>query len=320
MSERRIGIIGAIWVLSLILTASVAYSFSGPSQTMYISGGMYPGAVTYTIWGEDSNYYSKNAYGEIYSGGTNLSSTVQYALNIGGRIAFANGTYIFANPLTASKDGTEILGSGNTIFVWPVDGTLLTITGLRVTLSHLTIVGANNNGIIQSAIKIANTSGYCELSHLDIHYFQTYPTISYALQINVGDNVVDHCHLWSNLYAIYIGNPPSYAGCTLNKIINSYIYCNVAGFDTIGIYIDGGAAGTRIVNNHFENFQTRIYSTSNQFWVIYNTFENDAGINDLNMTGCTNFFVCFNLFTKAVNNATLYMPYTFIHNQGYGTP
>jgi len=48
---------------------------------MWISAGIYPGAPSYTIWKEGSNYFAKDANGQIDYAGTNASNLLQNCIN-----------------------------------------------------------------------------------------------------------------------------------------------------------------------------------------------------------------------------------------------
>jgi hypothetical protein len=69
-----------------------------PSSTFTISGGVYPGAPSYTIWREGDYYFAKDANGEIDFSGTNSTYVIQNAINNGyGRIFFKKGTYMITS-------------------------------------------------------------------------------------------------------------------------------------------------------------------------------------------------------------------------------
>jgi len=91
--------------ISILLTSVFFYAFaSTPSSTFYISSGVYPGAPSYTIWKEGSNYFAKNANGQIDYSGTDASTVIQAAINalpnVGGTILFRVGTYSLDTKIT----------------------------------------------------------------------------------------------------------------------------------------------------------------------------------------------------------------------------
>jgi len=73
----------AIIVVSTILLTSFAfYVFAAtPTSTFWISSGVYPGAPTYTIWREGSDYFAKDANGEIKYSGTNATEVIEDAID-----------------------------------------------------------------------------------------------------------------------------------------------------------------------------------------------------------------------------------------------
>ena len=78
-SKVRIALAGVI--IGVLLGAYIGFSAS-PSTTQIIGGGIYPGAPSYTIWKEGSNYFAKNANGEIVFSGTSASQVVQNTIDI----------------------------------------------------------------------------------------------------------------------------------------------------------------------------------------------------------------------------------------------
>jgi len=97
------------WAIALVLIAClvsssiVYYVFAvSPSSTFTISSGVYPGAPSYTVWREGSNYFAKDANGEIDYSGTNASYVIESAINAltaGGKIFIKAGTYILSATL-----------------------------------------------------------------------------------------------------------------------------------------------------------------------------------------------------------------------------
>lgn len=52
-----------------------------PTETFILSGGIYPGAPSFTVWREGSNYFAKSQFGQIIYYGTNASEILQNAIN-----------------------------------------------------------------------------------------------------------------------------------------------------------------------------------------------------------------------------------------------
>jgi len=117
-SKVRIALAGVI--IGVLLGAYIGFSAS-PSTTQMISGGIYPGAPSYTIWKEGSNYFAKNSNGEIEFSGTNASQVINNAINSltsGGKIFLRAGNYILDTPIQLRSGITlegEILAGDNTL-------------------------------------------------------------------------------------------------------------------------------------------------------------------------------------------------------------
>lgn len=127
-----------IVLITIVLTSGIVIATS-PTQPFTINRGIYPSAVTKTIWEEDGTYFEKNQYGVIEYSGTDAETIAISAANSigssGGNLHFAKGTYPFTDSLhlTAAHNNIEISGEGqNTVFqvaddaVMPIfiDGTL----------------------------------------------------------------------------------------------------------------------------------------------------------------------------------------------------
>jgi len=100
-------------LIGIIITSGIFYVFAAtPSSTFTISSGIYPGAPSYTVWREGSNYFAKDANGLIVYSGTNASVVIQAVLNIGGYIHLKKATYILTQYLLFDKPATIFEGEG----------------------------------------------------------------------------------------------------------------------------------------------------------------------------------------------------------------
>ena len=83
--------------ISILLTSVFFYAFAAtPSSTFYISSGVYPGAPSYTVWREGSNYFAKDVNGMLKYSGTNASLIIQNCIDVltdGGKIFLKKDTY-----------------------------------------------------------------------------------------------------------------------------------------------------------------------------------------------------------------------------------
>jgi parallel beta-helix repeat protein len=113
----------------------LSYSFgqSGPTTPFVMSGGVYPGAPSFTVWGEAGTYYAKNQYGAISFASTNISlltEQIRVAIPYGGIVKYLKGTYALSHSYYVG-DNTVIEGEGtSTIF------TLANTVNAPVFISH----------------------------------------------------------------------------------------------------------------------------------------------------------------------------------------
>jgi hypothetical protein len=108
------------WAIALVLIAClvsssiVYYAIAvSPSSPITISGGVYPGAPSYTFWEEGGYYFAKDANGEIDYSGTNATIVIQNAFNQNGSsYLFKAGTYELAGNTVVANAPVRIEGEG----------------------------------------------------------------------------------------------------------------------------------------------------------------------------------------------------------------
>lgn len=82
-----------------------------PTATFWVSPGVYPGASSYTVWRESTNYFAKDATGQIDYSGTNASDVINNALANGVAVFLTDGEYIITHSINLNA-GNELLGEG----------------------------------------------------------------------------------------------------------------------------------------------------------------------------------------------------------------
>jgi len=101
----------AIVLSAIVLTAIVTYVFAASSNIPFtINGGNYPGAPSYTVWCEGSNYFAKNASGVVEFSGTNVSEIWVNVIAYGGTLFFKSGEYDFQNATLQSTKAFTLYG------------------------------------------------------------------------------------------------------------------------------------------------------------------------------------------------------------------
>jgi len=80
MSKLDLTLVAVLILVSVIATSAIWYVWAQtPTSTFWISPGVYPQA-SYTCWREGSNYFAKDATGQIDYSGTNASDVIGDAL------------------------------------------------------------------------------------------------------------------------------------------------------------------------------------------------------------------------------------------------
>jgi len=101
--------------IGILITSLVFYGFAAtPSSTFYISSGVYPGAPSYTVWREGSNYFAKDENGQLRYSGTNFTeigeSCIDNLPTYGGKILLKTGVY--EGWIVIDRDGVILEGEG----------------------------------------------------------------------------------------------------------------------------------------------------------------------------------------------------------------
>jgi hypothetical protein len=147
---RYAGIVLALCLLSSLLTYMAVRAVS-PTTTFTLTSGMYPGAPSFTIWNESSNYFAKDASGLIFSSGTNLTQVIQSCLTQETELYFKRGTYYITANLSTNfallirgEQGCAIYISNAVTFL-----TVNTFTWLRIYNLYIEHLGTTG-GIISA--------------------------------------------------------------------------------------------------------------------------------------------------------------------------
>jgi hypothetical protein len=222
-------------------------------STLTITGGIYPGAPSYTVWGESGTYYAKGANGNIDWSSTNATYVIQSAIS-----STTNPKTIFISPGTydiqlrytlqakwacfyENLANTKIIGSG-------IDNTIFKLTSFtggagsynavflgaantnNLTLSDFTIDGSNIYPSGQSTVTTASTVGYVYGCYIEnsqnINVNNVKGTGLYVFQ-NFGlskEISVNKVYLLDGLVTGYgtLGGI-SFVGCTNTTLTNSHI-------------------------------------------------------------------------------------------------
>lgn len=119
MRKLDLKLVVGLVLLSVIATSAIWYVWAAtPTATFWISPGIYPNSKAYTIWIEGSNYFAKDASGQIEFSGTNISLVFQNVIDqlvlpsSERTIAVREGVYLFDVGLLVSEYFVQIFGCG----------------------------------------------------------------------------------------------------------------------------------------------------------------------------------------------------------------
>lgn len=100
-----------------LVSGALVYAYS-PGNYQVISGGIYPGASTYTMFADDGTYYAKNAYGLVSYSGTNATTIINQVMSAmlvsetGGKVTVVSSGAPMAFTLGYIANNTELEGIG----------------------------------------------------------------------------------------------------------------------------------------------------------------------------------------------------------------
>jgi hypothetical protein len=252
VAVSRKQVISVIFVLALVAGSfygGMQYVLaSGTLTAQTISGGVVPGAPSYTVWTEGGYYYTKNGYGLLSYNGTDAGAVLQYALNslTGGRTSketvYLKGNFVFSSSVVIPSytkivvDGSVKLAnsfSSSTIVLFSVDG----VSNVEITGGDWNGNGANqvaNNEYI-SAIFVSNSNDVA-LTNMVLHDWGS--TVTYGWGINAGYGsqriMIDHITGYNNGNEVIALNDAS------DSMATNLILYNNAKFDAgaNGIWIN----------------------------------------------------------------------------------
>ena len=238
----RIALAAAI--IGVLLGAYIGFSAS-PSSTFMISGGIYPGAPSYTIWKEGSNYFAKNSNGELEFSGTNASQVIlsaNNALTDGGVIYLKSGTYQLGTTKLLLSTKVSLIGEGR-------DYVTLEYTGSDYAI-ETTTTGVFSYYSRLAGFRVKGTSSGAG----GIHFFKTlYAKIEDVLVQDFTNGVgiyvdgQDKGAFWNSLYDIFVFNCSvglKFTGTTARANQNN----------VFGGRIDDCATGVHIKRGQHNNF------------------------------------------------------------------
>jgi len=162
-------------VTILVLVPTIQIVYASPLSTFYLSGGIYPHGVSYTLWKEGSYYYAKNAYGfqPSWSGSTNATETITNTLNLlinGGKVFFKGAEYLLnLQGVAGDKYGFQIQYS-NIILTGEGSQTVFKLANAEAkngtwdSIIRVGVLGQEKSGIVIENLKIdgnnPNQNGY----------------------------------------------------------------------------------------------------------------------------------------------------------------
>jgi len=290
-----------IVIISVVLTASFFYAFAAtPTSTFYISGGIYSGAPSYTIWKESTNYFAKDASGEIDYSGTNASELTQNCidqLTSGGLIFFKTGLYDFDTQVDVSY---SIVFIGEGIIHTEIRVTTADIYLFNVTANYVSFKDIYFNGNSKTGYGITFRAGANFVKVESCNFYNCKRAI--VVYGNYGTNILGRIlynTFWTCDYGITINSLSGY--WTNDWVIIGNRFQNMAA-QAIQIGVGNGmGTGVRITHNTIENSPTGIRLGNNSHYarVHYNRVENCTSYGIYIINAPNNVHISHNYFADA---------------------
>lgn len=309
--------LNVLLLLSILLLAPTIYiALSQPSNTFYISSGIYPHGVSYTVFKESSTYYAKNAYGKIVISETDATTVFQYvidSLNSGGKIFVKSAIYSIETSIEIKYSYISIIGeSPYTTTLKLADNANCDIFNFSGNWGHsrfssFELDGNKDNNVAGSAFKARGYEGIyydLQIHDFDSHgfileatggannrflYVDCYNNDGSGFYIRHGDTRFTVCRSYSNVLHGF-----DLEGTT------QYIYdCSIFSNNKSGIYADGTG---------FLQIQGSNIGANDEHGIILKAWS----------SGIYAFRIVDNVFRE--NSYTVHNTSDAIHLQGLGAP
>jgi len=286
------------YLVSIIFIAIILLSFANfvLSQTsgdrFTISPGVYPGAPSYTIWREGSNYYAKDLYGKINYFGSNASQVLQNAINDGSTILIRGEILLLAKIVL--EEGRTLFGFGR----YRQDTDTIVGDGLRGNFSGALIEMRDHTKIFGLAIINKNTDGdgilaspvlpdgaprgTCTISNVDVLAGRFGVIGNPTVNIPSPELIVENSRI-SN-----IGDVSGSIGIYSKEMSDVEIKNNIIRGFEIGIKLE--RSGNRIIGNHIykwpsSNITKGIVVTKSYHQIVGNFIEGSPTEDGILMEG-----------------------------------
>jgi len=241
-----------VFVVGILLGASIVAYAATPTATFYIGSGTYPNGYDRILWREGANYFVKNNFGEILTDGTNATTVLRSCTTEGNSVFLRSGVY--------EIPAIPFMDSNLTITGEDRDKTILRVTGSG---SFTTGHGLRNNpnaareqNILIESLTV-DCSGYSDTQGIAFNGADYVTVRNVVVMSNNGTNRA-LVAFWDVTFGILENSILRDAGfdstdCeavyfeqTNNSIIRHNLIMNNS---REGIYIDGGSNFNEIYEN-----------------------------------------------------------------------
>lgn len=253
-------------LISCIITASVLSSTT--TSTFYISGGVYPGAPSFTIWTESGSIFSKDKNGLIVFSSTNASYVIQSSIDelpsnehgyLAGIVHINAGQYLIDTTLTIQNPNIILEGEGRAT-EFKLDSTSLDYM-IKIVSNRLPPEYTYTHGVqIKNILFWYDTSisTYTIYFHNNINLIW-FPIVENIWTINLNGILTDsdaYGEFEAVLYPIFTGiymiDPPN-CGFNLTNVVDlrlekTLIYSAAQKNGTLGIYLNSTITSGAIIS------------------------------------------------------------------------
>jgi len=196
------------------------------SQTHIISGGIYPGAPSYTVWTDGvGNFYAKNAYGVLSYSGTDASAVLNNVLAAGATVLVAPGTYPITSMVMINYSGIQLKGSGyTTVLSMGVNSTAIVqaLNVWNIAIENLKFDGNWGTGIVGLLLDGVIYSHFSNM-WFDECYTSIQVLADGSATQNSGYNLFEHTIIENTRYGITFDGTLATRYVTLNTFVDTRI-------------------------------------------------------------------------------------------------
>ena len=267
LNRKQLSLMLTVVMLATVLLTTLTVVALTPTTTFTISGGVYPGGPSYTVYVISGTYTAKDQNGVIEFQETNASNLVQDCLDsltTGGKLYFLVGRYQFDSQITVTYDSVTIEGE---VKGHAFDGVVFEFTGSG---AFIMVGSANLNAwytLIENVRILDNGSGtvgittYADeplIRNVEVAYFDVGIYLVHNLDLSgytTAQAVLSEVNVNNCVYeGIKVGMGDVFASNIITAACATGLSIELGGFSGVNIHSWGNDIGVYLGSSYNINF------------------------------------------------------------------